>query len=316
MGKGFLFKNKNLKVKRFLFFLLVAAIFWVLTKFSREFTATMHAKIHYENIPETAALSEGNIRDISFDLTANGFEILFYKFKKPSINIQVGKFYNKEKNYFTIPKNELNRMVSSNFSRSLAIKNLSVEALKVYLDPIVLKKVRVEPNYTFTFKDGFKPVDSIRAIPDSVLISGPSGSLKDIHALKTETISMKNIEKDVFKKVKIKSINKEIVSINPDEVTISQKVAEFSQGKFTLPVEVINVPPDMDIKLISPNVTVTFDVSVANFSAVARENFRVVCDYSKRNTQENFMIPILEKMPSNIQNVFFEPKKIDFLIFK
>lgn len=316
MGKGFLFKNKNLKVKRFLFFLLVAAIFWVLTKFSREFTATMHAKIHYENIPETAALSEGNIRDISFDLTANGFEILFYKFKKPSINIQVGKFYNKEKNYFTIPKNELNRMVSSNFSRSLAIKNLSVEALKVYLDPIVLKKVRVEPNYTFTFKDGFKPVDSIRAIPDSVLISGPSGSLKDIHALKTETISMKNIEKDVSKKVKIKSINNEIVSINPDEVTISQKVAEFSQGKFTLPVEVINVPPDMDIKLISPNVTVTFDVSVANFSAVARENFRVVCDYSKRNTQENFMIPILEKMPSNIQNVFFEPKKIDFLIFK
>lgn len=316
MGKGFLLKNKNLKVKRFLFFLLVAAIFWVLTKFSREFTATMHAKINYKNIPETAALSEGNIQNITFDLTANGFEILFYKFKKPTIDIQVGTYYDKEKNYFTIPKNELNRMVSSNFNRSLAVKNLSVEALKVFLDPIVLKKVRVEPNYNFTFKDGFKPVDSIKVTPDSVLISGPSGTLRSIHALKTETISIKNIEKDISKTVKIKSNNNEIVSINPSEVTVSQRVAEFSQGKFTLPVDVINVPPDLDIKLISPNVTVTFDVSVANFSGVSKEKFRVICDYAKRNTQENFMIPILEKMPSSIQNVVFEPKKIDFLIFK
>ena len=62
MSKGFFKKHKNLKVKRFLFFLLLAAIFWVLTKFSREFTATMVAKIQYENVPENAALSEGNLK--------------------------------------------------------------------------------------------------------------------------------------------------------------------------------------------------------------------------------------------------------------
>ncbi|MDX1784020.1 MAG: hypothetical protein R3361_07665, partial [Aequorivita vladivostokensis] len=92
--------------------------------------------------------------------------------------------------------------------------------------------------------------------------------------------------------------------------------AEFSQGKFTLPVQVINLPPDMDIKLVSPNVTVSFDVSVNDFADISKENFRVICDYSKRNKEENFMLPTLEKKPSNIQNVVFEPKKIDFLVFK
>ena len=97
---------------------------------------------------------------------------------------------------------------------------------------------------------------------------------------------------------------------------MSLKVAEFSQGKFTLPIEVINLPPDLDIKLVSPNVTVSYDVSVNDFSEISKDSFRVICDYSKRNKEENFMLPILEKMPPNIQNVVFEPKKIDFLIFK
>lgn len=316
MTKGFFLNNKNLKVKRFLFFLFVASIFWVLTKFSREFTTTMKAKIQYENVPETTALSGNNLHNITFDLTANGFEILFYKFKKPTIEVQVGKYYDKEKEHFTITQNELTRLVSSNFNRNLAIKNLSIDKLEVTLDPIVLKKVRVIPRPRFTFKDGFKPLDSIKIKPDSVVISGPSGSLKKVKSIETEVISLENIEKDISTTVKVISSNNEIVSIKPNKVTVSLRVAEFSQGKFTLPIEVINQPPELEIKLVPATVTVAFDVSVNDFSNISKENFRVICDYSKRNKDENFMLPTLEKMPPNIRNVVFEPKKIDFFIFK
>lgn len=316
MTKGFFTNNKNLKVKRFLFFLFVASIFWVLTKFSREFTTTMKAKIQYENVPETTALSGNNLRNITFDLTANGFEILFYKFKKPTIEVQVGKYYDKEKENFTITQNELTRMVSSNFNRNLAIKNLSVEELKVTLDPIVLKKVRVVPRTKFSFKDGFKPLDSIKVKPDSVVISGPSGNLKNINTIETEVISFENIEKDISTTVKVISSNNEIVSIKPNRVTVSLNVAEFSQGKFVLPIEVINLPPELEIKLVPAAVTVAFDVSVNDFSNISKQNFRVICDYSERNKEENFMLPTLENMPPNTQNITFEPKKIDFFIFK
>ncbi|WP_160110617.1 CdaR family protein [Aequorivita lipolytica] len=276
----------------------------------------MVAKINYENVPETTALSEKNLRNITFDLTANGFEILFYKFKKPTINVEVGKFYDNEKDNFTITKNELTRMVASNFNRNLAIKNLSVEELDVNLDPIILKKVRVMPKTKFTFKNGFKPMDSIKVTPDSVIISGPSGSLKNLRTIETELISLEDIEKDISKTVKVVSGNKEIASIKPDKVTVNLAVAEFSQGKFTLPIEIINLPPDLEIKLVPSSVTVSYDVSVNEFSKISKENFRVVCDYSKRNKEENFMLPTLENMPSNIQNVIFEPKKVDYFIFK
>ncbi|SRX76087.1 CdaR family protein [Aequorivita antarctica] len=316
MSKGFFKNSKNAKVNRFLLFLLLATIFWVLTKFSREFTSTMTAKINYENIPETAALSKNNTQFITFDLAANGFEILFYKFKQPTITVPVGKYYSNEKDGFKISKNELLRMVSSNFNRNLAIKNLSVEELNVHLDPIVLKKVRVIAKMAISFKNGFKPVDSIKVIPDSVTISGPSGSLKNKHTIETELISINDVEKNISETAKIVSPGSEIVSIKPNKVKVELVIAEFSQGQYTFSVEVINLPPDIDIKMVPQAVTITFDVSVNDFANISKDSFRLVCDYSQRNKEENFMLPFLEKKPQNIYNVVFEPKKIDFFKFK
>lgn len=316
MAKSFSKSNRNSRVKRFLFFLLLAAIFWMLTKFSREFTATMKAKINYVNIPETAALAGNNIHELTFDLSANGFEILFYKLKKPTLTIPVGKYYSKENDGFTIPKGELLRMIGSIFSRNLNVKNLSVDALSVRLDPIVLKKVAVWPITEISYKDGFKPVDSVRVNPDSIVISGPSGSVAKIDVVKTEPVVLKDVEQNVRETASIRSPGDEIVAIRPKKVEIAIDVAEFSQGKVTLPVEVINLPPNLDIKLVPQTITIIFDASVNDFSEIGKENFRVVCDFSKRNKEENFLIPKLEKKPKNIRNVVFEPKKIDFFIFK
>ncbi len=316
MAKATSRKYSKKKIKLFLFFLLLASIFWVLTKFSREFTTAIVAKIKYKNLPETAVLSHNNLHEITFDLTANGFEILFYKFKKPILDVDVSSYYEKDKNGFIISRNELVRKLSTNFNKYMDIKNLSVDGLKVSLDPIILKKVGVKAQVDLTFKEGFKPIDSIKVKPDSVMISGPKGIVEQIGTVNTEILTLTQIEKSISETVKIIAPSKEVVKINPSAVKIGWPVAEFSQGKFVLPVEVINLPPGIELKLVPERISVSFDIPVADFSGVTRENFRVVCDYSKRNEKENFMLPQLAKMPEGAVNIVFEPKKIDFFIFK
>lgn len=316
MAKNTSKKYSKNKVKLFLFFLLVASVFWVLTKFSREFTTSMIAKINYENLPETAALSQDNLHEITFDLTANGFEILFYKLKKPALEIDVTQYYDIDADSFKLTRNDLVRKLSARFNKYMEIKNLSVDGLTVKLDPIVLKKVSVKALVDITFKDGFKPVDSVKLKPDSVTISGPKGILEQINSVKTKRLSLRNLEKTISETVEIASPSDEIVRINPAKITLEWPVAEFSQGQFTVPVEVVNLPPGIELKLVPERISVSFDVAVDNFTEVSSENFRVVCDYSKRNENENFMLPILSKKPKGAVNIVFEPKKIDFFIFK
>lgn len=304
------------KLKLFFFFLLVASIFWVLTKFSREFTTAMTAKINYLNLPETAALAHSNYRDIGFDLTANGFEILFYKLKNPSLDIDVSKYYKNDQDNFTVTKNELVRQLSSRFNKYMEIKNLSVEGLLVKLDPIILKKVAVNAKMDIRFKDGFKPIDSFQLKPDSITISGPTAVLEKIDFVNTKTLTLRGVEKTISETLQIVSPSNEVVKIKPETIKVKWPVAEFSQGNFTLAVEVINLPPSLELKLVPERISVSFDISVNKFSSVNRENFRVVCDYAQRNDQENFMLPMLTKKPDGAVNIVFEPKKIDFLVFK
>lgn len=316
MVKGPQKKYSKHKAKLFLFFLAVAGVFWILTKFSREFTTSMSAKIDYINLPETAALASDNKHELSFDLTANGFEILFYKLKKPALTVDVSKYYDPEERSFTITKPELLRRISSHFNKYMEIRNLSSDELNVRLDPIILKKVPVIPKLDISYKKGFKPVDSIKLFPDSVVVSGPQGTLENIKFVNTELLSLQNVEKNISAKVGIVAPSEDIEKINPSKIEVEYKVAEFSQGKFTLPVEIVNLPPNVELKLVPERVTVSFDMAVELFPNVSRNNFRLICDYSKRNQKENFMLPKLAKMPEGAVNIDFEPKKVDYFIFK
>ena len=316
MAKGFLKTFSSNKAKLFLLFLILASIFWVLTKFSREFTASMIAKVDYTDLPKTAVLAKDNASEINFDMTANGFEILFYKFKKPTLNIRVEDYYTEKKDSFNISRNELLRKLSGSFNKYMEVKNLSPDLLNVKLDPIVLKKVVVEANTDISFKDGFKPIDGFILKPDSIIISGPKARLKNIDTVYTEVVSLKDIEKNISETVKIKSPSDDIVALDPTQINFQWAVSEFSQGQFTLPVEVVNLPPGMELKLVPDRITVSFDISVDDFATVSSDSFRVICDYSKRNKEENFMLPILAKQPAGTVNVFFQPKKVDYFVFK
>ena len=62
-------KQKKGKPKMFLLFLLIAAFIWFLSKFSRDFTASIDVEVVYTNTPQGIIVSDKNQNDISFDLT-------------------------------------------------------------------------------------------------------------------------------------------------------------------------------------------------------------------------------------------------------
>ncbi|MFT4668899.1 MAG: YbbR domain-containing protein, partial [Ulvibacter sp.] len=106
------------------------------------------------------------------------------------------------------------------------------------------------------------------------------------------------------------------VSIDPMEVNISVNVAEFTQKKMVVPIQLTNVPQETIVKLIPTTVTVTFNVSVEDFNEINASDFKLVCDFNERNLDEDFILLKLEEGPPRIYNIELSTKKIDYLIFK
>jgi hypothetical protein len=316
MSKRFYNLFKNSKLKGIFFFLLLATVFWVLTKFSRQYTATATATIHYLNIPEATQIKDDNLKEIDFNLTTSGFEFLYYRFKNPIIDIDLKNFYIEGKKDIVIPKDELSGFVSSQLNTNLTIRNLPNDQFVVSLDAIISKIIPIVAKTKFTYKDGFRSIDSLKIEPDSVLVAGPVSYLDEMSFVETILISQDNIDKTFSQSVSLIGHENKKVSIEPIKVIISVNVAEFTQKQMIVPIELINVPLGTIVKLIPTTVKVTFNVSVEDFNGITASDFKLVCDFNERNLDEDFILLKLEGGPPRIYNIELSTKKIDYLIFK
>lgn len=307
---------KRSKIKSFLFFLLLAMLFWTLTKFAKEYTATVTATVTYYNPPNDTLLSKEHPDEVSFDLTGNGFGFLFYKFRNPEVRIDLSEYYREGTTEIVIPKNELVKVTTAQLKKSIAVKNIAPEQLVIPLDAIVSKKVPVISRATISFQNGYQALDSLHSVPDSVLVSGPSRYVYTLDSIVTENRSFNKVQGDISENVSLIVADSLRLKLSPEKVRISITVDEFAEKQMAIPVEVINLPEGTTIKLIPKMITVTFNASVRNFKAISRDSLRIICDYNERNSEENFMIPKLIKAPKGIVNAEFSTKKIDYLIFK
>ena len=307
---------KKGKFKMLLFFLLVTFFIWFLTKFSKEFTATVNASIEFENIPSNTVLASNNIDELSFDLTSSGFDFLSYKLKKPVITINVSEYYSKEKQSTIISNANLIKIISSELSSKIAVKNVSVNEIIVVLDKIISKELPIIIDSDLSFQNGFQVVEELSIDPSIVVVSGPSTVIDSLTEVTTKQIKLDMLETDASGEIELDTSEQSKLSYSIKNVSYKIVVEEFTQKELFIPITVEHLPIGTSIKLLPEVISVVFDVSVSKFNSVSEKDFKVICDYNNRSGEENIITVEIVKKPIIIQNVYLKNNKIEYLIFK
>ncbi len=309
-------KHRTSKLKSFFFFLLLALISWVLTKFSQVSTSTVMANLVYSNTPAAVSVSSNNLNEIAFDISTNGFQFLSFQLKRPKIDVDISKYYKPGDSVVSIPNTEISKIITAQLDNNTLVKNINIEELTVDLDLLMTKKVPVRFNSELDFKDGYRFLSSPKISPDSITISGPSKEVEKTKEVMTVDYNEKSISENVRKRLPIKLPENTQLLSTPNEVEVYLEVDEFTEKRLTIPVEVRNIPEGTELKLLPESVNLTFNVSVNSFNDVTENDFQIVCDFSKRIINENFMVPKLVKQPSGIHHIEIGAKRIEYLIFK
>ena len=309
-------KTKKGKPKMFLLFLFVTTFIWFLTKFSREFTADLEADIVYTNVPYGVIVSGENYKLVSFDLTASGFDFLFYKINRPVIEIDIQKYFKDGKSSILLSNSDFNRIIASQLKNEINIKNISIESMEVILDKLKTKRVKISLLENIQYEKGFKSIGVYRLTPDSIDISGPTHHLDTLNEITTQMFEIYKVSDNISTQVDLNISNDSGISYSQQSVALDITVKEFTQKTMLLPISINNLPQDISIQLIPKDITILFDVSMDEFNEISSSDFIVICDFDKKNDQENFMIPQLLKKPESIQNFEFKENKVKYLVFK
>lgn len=308
-------KNKNPKIRSFFVFLFLAILFWSLTKFSQDTRTQLTTTIEFINIPPNVLISGNTQKKISFEVTGNGFQLLSHKLKKTPLKIDLEQYYKEGDSLMIVPFEELQKNSIKQFNIS-TIDAISTSDLVIYLDKNASKKIPVHLRSEISFKEGFFQQHEITIVPDSITIHGPFEELDTITKVFTKIIKKKDLSENFQESVLLVPPKNKNISFSKSSVLVTLNVAEFSQMKLEVPIEVINIPEGINLKLFPDKIEIKFDISIHDFGTLKIEDFKVVCDFSERIEEGSVMIPKIVRFPDNLQHIELETKKVEFLIFK
>lgn len=288
----------------------------MLTRFSKKGISEVKAAIEYVNVPQNRILAESNLKLLSFNVLANKFEIIYHTLKTPKITVDVTSYLKASNKDVILDKATLESLIVSQLDKNLIVKNIYISELEIKLDKIDTKKVPIVLKTLIALKNGFDIVGVPKIIPDSIVLSGSKKVLDSISEIATVLFQRDEIDSSLSVTIPLKPLLSKDVKVEETFIVLKLQVEEFAQKNITVPVKLINAPINETIKIIPSTVQVRFIVSLSLFNEILANDFVVVCDYSERNVEENFMIPKIKDFPKGIKNMELRTHKIDFLIFK
>jgi len=304
------------KVNVFALFLILALLFSVLTKLSKDYTQTVVFNIQGVNIPEDKIIISDSTHKLNITLTTYGFKLVKYYLSKPVITVDFQNLEQNSTHYFWTEKREFSNVVSQ-FDPNVKIESINPDTIAFRYDVNDIKKIPVILDSEINFSSGFDLIDDYIVIPDSIKVIGPKILTDSITEIVTKQLKIDNINSNISGTVQLKlPTNNSGLQFSESSVVVSAIVERFTEGSINVPVNIINVPDNIKLKYYPKEVSVLYFTSLSNFKSISSSSFIVECDYNALQSGDTYLIPKIAQQPEIVKHVRLNEKKIEFILIQ
>ena len=308
------FKSK--KVNIFFLFLLLALLFSLLTKLTRDYTKTITLNIEPTNIPEDKVIIKDSIQKLDVTLTTYGFKLIRYYFNTPTVNLDVSYMDKNEEYYIWTQQKGFSGIVSQ-FDPNVTINTINPDTLKLRYDSNAVKVVPVELHTEVEFSPGYDLYDNYQLEPDSVKVIGPKVLVDSIERVHTKSLKLTEITADISTVVQLEELENDQLRTAVNTVLVQAKVDRFTEGTIDVPVIVKNVPEDIRLNIYPKSIQVIYYASLEEFKNIASNSFIVECDYSEAiESEASYLTPRITQKPDRVKSARLNIKRIEFIVSK
>lgn len=299
------------------FFIILSVFLWLLIKLSKEgYTGNISFPVQYVNVPANKKLLNQPTDQLKVSIRSHGFEILKYKLRSlRPLKIDVSSLDGTSEEHYTWSTRSQRDVVVSQFDDNTEVLNIQPDTVDFHFSIIRSKMVKVYFNGKRQVSDFKTLYATPEIVPDSIMISGSQEALDKVDSVFTKFIEP-GPETDSLKvKVGLESPGKN-VEVNQKQVQVKALYTSLTEGKFEIPVEVINLPRKYNITLFPNRVFVKYQLSVEDFSKVKKDDFHAYVDYADIESMANdrFLTVYLKSTSSYAKKVTLDPKQLEYII--
>lgn len=319
-------KRLDKRLYVFLICLLFSCLFWLLTVFSKEYTADISFNACFLNLPANKILVEELPSKISVRIKATGFALLGvqYSAKRDTLFIDasnVKKQFSSNNNndneiYYILLNNQLSSMAEQ-LGGSVKVEKIIPDTVTFVFDQKSQKIVPVRLNLTYSFAKQYQLKGKVKVIPANIIVKGPKSLLDQINFLETNPKNITNISSTKQHILPLKNEQLKSVDYGLHAVVAEIPAEKYTEAEIVLPVRVKNMPFGYVVKTFPSEIKVTYNVSLANYELVKPEMFLIEADFAATDEITNNRIKVkLIRQPDLVSKVKLINPQVEFIMRK
>ncbi len=304
------FKWKNMLF--FLFFLVLAFIFWLMLFFQKEnVEGTYRIPLKYTDIPMDVVFDNVLPDFIEVTVADKGSEIFQLDITRmDSLEINVTTFT--EGGTTVLQGDQFRQLILSRLSPSSTIRGYFPMNISLATSKLESKKLTVAFDGEITTSRANLVADSVTFIPETIMAYGSRQSLDQLQSALTEYTIFKNLRATSQLPIKINPV--EGVKFSPSQVEIFIPIEEYTEHVFEIPIIATHLPKNLDVKFFPSRATVTFSVTLEEYKKIVPEDFEITLDYRQFHNNEDGRVSLeLTNSPTTIANPRISPASVEFL---
>lgn len=304
--------SKN-RLHFFLFFVFISFSFWISTKLSNSYTIEQTFNIEWINIPDSIVISDNNLK-LNTSITATGVEIILYRLFNNNLKIDLIQA-NFELDYLSLNLENQKFLIQQQLYSNTSLNQITPSLVKIKFSRLSEKKIPIIPRTKINLRAGYLTDSNAISKPDCILVRGPKILLDSIYYAETVAYNQEDVFKSISRKINLNPIQG--VNFSKDIVDIELSISRYSEKEFNIPIELINQPEGVKVKLFPPKTKIRATIPMSVIGNIRVSDFRLIADYNQiLNGQTQKLELFIQKKPSGVKQIILEPNEVNYLIRK
>jgi hypothetical protein len=288
----------------------IALLFWMFVKLSKTYQTSRMVPLEYR-LPLGMQFREPPPSGLEATFSGSGWDLMMnYVFQRGKVVV------------FELPamlRQEIERPeIINKIEESLAIKviDLSRNYLLLLLDSTASKTVKVVLDAEISFAQDFNYRGAVQLMPDSVTVFGSISLLDQVASLHTEHLTLKNLETDVSRELKILNPNPGLLRISEEKTNVYIPVEQYTEKSFFIPIQMVNMQDS--IAVIPSSAEIKCVVGLSHYDNLDESDFAIEANFENvLNFQKQNTVPLtLTRQPDWVRSVEYFPKAVQYLIIQ
>ena len=298
----------------FLFFLVMSAIFWVLTTLNETYESDVEVRLELADIPANTVITEPLPDTIRVMVRDKGYYLVKYLYFD---NMRVVRLpfhlYAGQLGKGVVAPSDLQKLLRTRFGETCTVLAVKADHLDFYYSHGSQKKVPLIYSGTATAKTNFY-VMNIKVDPDSVIVMASNSALDTINAVYTEPKDIEDVDNSVTKLVPIARIWG--AKTNLTQARVRVVVDRLTEKLINVPVTAINLPSQLLLKTFPGRVDVKVSVGASMANRLRPEQFTVSVNaegLAERSSKDKLRLSITSK-PDYVLKAWLTTTAVDYVI--